>query len=375
MQGNEMPPVSPKPEGEKPADTETPKKQGKSKKLIAVLIVSVTLALGAAGYAWWENRDNSIPAPAPSASDKQAAQEVQSFTFAAAGDFGMSDNAAAVLQKIGEANVNFTLGLGDLSYAGNGSEPAWCDFVKQRVGQEHPFELIAGNHDDGTSEGNILEFRKCLPDKIGSITGDYGLEYYFDYNDLARFILISPDIDDLGFDYTKGSPHYDWLAAAIDGARSDGLKWVVLGMHKNCVTAGQKGCEIGKDLLNLAAEKKVDLILQGHEHAYMRSKQIGLSASCPEIVPNAYNVSCVTGSGSDFVQGFGPVITISGAGGVELRDIDLVDRELDYFEALDGSNVGQSHGFAKFTVSAESLKAEFVPATGTYTDTFTITAH
>jgi len=294
----------------------------------------------------------------------------KSFSFNAVGDFSSGSNADLVLRKVGESGSDFTLALGDLSYAGNGTEQAWCQFVIDRVGAEHPFELVSGNHDDGDSDGDIMEYRKCLPDKLGTIKGDYGIEYFFDYENIARFILISPDIDNYGFDYTRGSAHYNWLAETIDSAATTNIDWVIVGMHKNCITAGVKSCEIGEDLLNLLVEKKVDLILQGHEHAYMRSKQLGLSAGCPTITINGTDQDCIVGEGSDFAKGAGSLITISGAGGYELREINLNDSEIGYFDAWNGSNVSNSYGFAKFEVSAQKIKAEFVAAIGDFQDSY-----
>lgn len=291
-----------------------------------------------------------------------------SFSFNAVGDFSSNENADLVLTKIGESESDFTLALGDLGYAGNGTEVAWCDFVKARVGAEHPFELVAGNHDDGTADGNILEYRKCLPDKL-NVTGDYGVEYYFDYQDLARIIMISPDINNYGFAYTAGSEHYDWLKTTINEASTS---WVIVGMHKNCITPGTKTCEIGADLLNLLVEEKVNLILQGHEHGYMRSKQLALSTGCTSIVINETNPACIIDEGIDFKKAVGSLLVISGAGGQGLREIDLNDPEIGYFDAWNGSNVGNTYGFAKFTISAKKLSAEFVPVSGSFTDSFII---
>jgi hypothetical protein len=54
--------------------------------------------------------------------------------------------------------------------------------------------LVAGNHEDDFGEhGHIGDFASCLPDRMDSV-GDYPAEYYFDYRDLARFIVISPDL-------------------------------------------------------------------------------------------------------------------------------------------------------------------------------------
>ena len=295
------------------------------------------------------------------------------FSFTAAGDFGDGDEADAVLRAIAAVKSDFTLALGDLGYGGNGAEPAWCQFVKDRVGNDHPFELIAGNHDDGTSDGDITEYTKCLPNRIGNLTGNYGTEYSFDYNNLARFILISPDINNYGHDYATGSEHLKWLSDSIDDARKTGMDWVIVGMHKNCITPGVKTCEIGEDLINTLVDLKVDIVLQGHEHAYFRSKQLALNPeTCPAIIANTYSADCVTKEGNQLVKGDGTVIVISGAGGYTLRDVNFEDAEYNYFEAVNGSNSSGSYGFSQFNVSADTLQASFTPAVGSFTDAFTI---
>lgn len=278
------------------------------------------------------------------------------------------------MSGIGSAGSDFTLALGDLGYVGNGNEVAWCEFVKAKVGEEHPFELIAGNHDDSSRDGDILEYAKCLPDRIGNISGTYGLEYYFDYNNLARIILISPDIDNYGYNYAEGSEHLNWVREAVLDARNNGINWTVLGMHKNCITPGVKDCEIGEDLLNLAVELKIDLVLQGHEHAYFRSKQLALNPeTCPAIVVNEFNQNCVTDETDDLTKGAGTVIVISGAGGYDLRGVTFNDPEFDYFKSVNGSNSGATYGFSYFRVSEEVIKASFVPTIGSFRDDFTIT--
>ena len=300
-------------------------------------------------------------------------EEDKSFVFTAAGDFKNESNADAVLRAIGAAKSDFTLALGDFSYAGNGSEPAWCNFVTERVGKEHPFQLIAGNHDDGEFEGDISEYIKCLPNKLDDVVGNYGTEYYFDYNGLARFILISPDIDNYGFDYVEGNEHLQWVKDAVNEARAKNIQWVVLGMHKNCITPGEKTCEIGEDLLNTAVELKIDIVLQGHEHAYFRSKQLALNPeTCPAILINEFNESCISTASNDMKKGAGTVIVISGAGGYKLRDVNLNDPEYDYFSAINAANVGNSYGFSRFSVEKDSVRASFVPAIGEFTDSFTI---
>lgn len=295
------------------------------------------------------------------------------FSFSAAGDFDSTEEAKSVLDAIGNNGGEFTLALGDLGYVGNGNEEKWCAFVLSSIGNDHPFQLIAGNHDDGSKDGDIKAYIECLPSKMSDTVGEYGIEYYFDYNNLARFIMISPDIDNYGYDYIDGSENLKWVESTIAEARDNGIEWIILGMHKNCITPGQKTCEIGEDLLNVAIKNGVDIILQGHEHGYFRSKQIKLNEkSCPAIIVNNFNQSCISNENSNFNKGDGTIIVISGAGGRKLRDVNPRDSEVDYFESLNGANLGSSYGYSLFDVSENKITSSFMPTEGSFTDFFVI---
>src|SRR3990167_10398078 len=153
---------------------------------------------------------NQAPSPTPA---------FRPFTFTAAGDYGYPE-ATNTLQQISQGS-EFTLALGDLSYGNITPESAWCNYVKGFIGNNYPFQLIVGNHDDGAvvGQGYIDNFAACLPNKMSNITDTYGRRYYFDYpatNPIARFILIDPDIDYVAgtTSYALGTPNYTWTQSA-----------------------------------------------------------------------------------------------------------------------------------------------------------------
>src|SRR3989441_5830701 len=210
-----------------------------------------------------------------------------SFSFTAGGDIGGNNNTSTALDLIAQSGSNFHLAIGDLSYSEIAPESKWCSYVQSRVGSTFPFELLSGNHEDGGElggqDGLIDNFVQCLPDRLGA-QGTYGKEYYFDYpasSPIARFIMISPGLTFTNgglYDYSAGTAHYNWASNTIDSARAAGITWVIVGMHKVCITMGTMLCEVGNDIMNLLVSKKVDLILQAHDHDYQRSKQLGLMA-------------------------------------------------------------------------------------------------
>lgn len=346
--------------------------------------------------------------------------QTESFVFTTGGDHGAPNQTDTrnSLQAIINSGAAFHLALGDMSYGdtNNNAEPIdgttpspWCSGtnanqnIKLIVGDTFPFQLVAGNHeDDGNDpvgDGWINNYALCLPDRMGSV-GTYGAQYYFNYpqtNPLMRVIMISPDLTVSGttYNYTSGtdiSTPRGWLINAIDSARASGIKWVVVGMHKNCITIGEKTCEIGTSLLTLLVQKKVDLVVQGHDHTYQRSKQLALSSNCSSIPSGTVNAGCIVDSGADatYTKDQGTVIVVSGLfGGGSAYALNCSDGERDYFAKAmggdgniwDGSSCalgGVGRGLMKFTVSSTAIGAEFILSQQTMTgspfsDAFTIT--
>ena len=315
---------------------------------------------------------------------RSTAVVTDSFSFAVAGDLGGASKATASFEAL--ANLappaDFFLGIGDMSYDEVKPEAAWCDYVHQHLGDTYPFEILVGNHEEQPSgpNGFIDTFAGCLPDRLGA-SGLYAHRYYFDYPagaPLARFILIDPDLyrGATVADYCTGgdTENCDWLKARIDEAKSQGL-WTIVSMHKNCLTIGEKSCEIGADLLNMLIDRKVDLVLQGHDHGYQRSKQLSLGAGCAAVAAKAYNAGCVVDDGADggYTRGAGLVFIISGAFGRSTYAVNTSDPEAGYMASwllpADDSN-----GFVQFTVSKDALDGRFVNSRGDFADNIKISA-
>lgn len=298
--------------------------------------------------------------------------------FTAGGDYGSSSAARSVLQGVKTLAPDLNLAVGDLSYGPVGQEQAWCDFVTQNVGAGFPFELVSGNHESSGQNGNINDFSACLPNQLPGAIGTYGREYYVDVpqgTPLVRFIMISPGLpfSDGTWTYASGTSHYTWTQAAIDGARAANVPWVVVGMHKPCLSLGQYACDPGADLLNLLVSKKVDLVLTGHEHLYQRTKQLATSAGCPAITPGVYTAACVADGDNTLVKGSGTVFATVGTGGNGNYDIQPGDNEAGYFAASYGSAAAPVYGSLDVTATATQLNASFARAAGaSFADGFTI---
>lgn len=308
------------------------------------------------------------------------------FRVAVAGDFGSWSGFQASMQQLSKTGATFALALGDLSYGGE-SEADWCREFKSHFDQ---VQIIAGNHDTGAppiGEGNINRYAIYCPYTLQErLTGVYAKQYYFDYPHgapIARFILISPDVNftvDGGelYKYNVGTARYEWTRDAIDGARSAGIPWVIVGMHKNCIAAGEHACEVGTDIMNLLLERKVDLILQAHTHHYERSKQLAVSPSmCAGIRYHHYTAECIVDDGADgqYAQGGGSVIVTAGTGGRDIDPFNVTDPYAGYVATWDADNVsGLGKGVVAIDLDANRISAR-THFDGDFADAFTIVGH
>ena len=307
------------------------------------------------------------------AGDALAAPGDPSVRFTASGDFSSTPESFTVLSTVGSIQQDLHLALGDLSYGTTGNEPQWCDLVTARVGAGFPFELVAGNHESNGQNGNINDFSACLPNQVPGVVGTYGREYFVDVPadaPLVRFIAISPGLTFPGgsWSYASGTPHYQWTVNAIDQARTAGIPWVVVGMHKPCLSLGRYVCDPGPDVVDLLLETGVDLVVTGHEHLYQRTRPLALGPGCPRLRPGRFTAACVAGDGA------GTSFVTVGTGGHELRVVNGSDSERRFFAASSGRNEEPSFGSLDVQVTAHRLSARFVPVDGgTFTDRLVLT--
>ncbi len=299
----------------------------------------------------------------------------------AAGDFGARTATNSVLTRMHDLDPDAALALGDLAYQDVANESAWCDYVKARVGEGFPFQLTAGNHESlDVADGAINNFSACLPNQIPGAVGTYGREYYNDYpagsaSPLVRVISISPSLtyEDGLWSYAQGTSHYNWLSSAIDSGRAKGAKWIVVNSHKPCWSVGVYACPSTKDVYDLLIQKKVDVVLTGHEHSYMRTHQLRSgTAACPTVPANSLDTDCIADSDGNFYAGQGTVFATVGTGGDDERNLNPSDAEAGYFAAMSGLNINPAHGLLDMHFSDTQLTAAFVPTDGSFTDTFAL---
>lgn len=297
-----------------------------------------------------------------------------SFTFGAAGSIGSSVNGKKTLDRLAGAGTDFFVALGDLSMNKTGSERNWAGLVKSKLGSSYPFEVLSGDNEDNGPNGLIDNFATNLTNQVPGVVGTYGKEYYFDYPSeapLARFILISPKLTFTyggSYTYTVANTHLLWLAAAVDSARATGIPWVVVGMHTGCLSVGSTGCDMGQDLLDLLTIKRVDLVLQGHDATYQRTKPLDCA------VRGYFVPDCVADEASDgdYPAGAGTIFVMTGIGGNSISTVRPTDAENPYFARAMGKNVnGWGYGYVRYSVSAGRIDAQ-TDFNGTWSDAFAL---
>jgi len=329
------------------------------------------------------------------------------------------------LNRLQSVNPNFFLGLGDFSYDSSITGDVWCGQFKSKFSgiQIQPGDHDTGGHNSATF-GETHSYERyvngcpstlSVPIVCGPVIGIcYGREYYFDYpggQPIARFIFASPKIynitgvctaspscssqtgqactDQYGcWPYDANDIHFNWTARAIDDARAIGIKWVIVATHKLCISASDATCSMGIAFFNMLVSKKVDLIIQAHDNAYERSKQIGFNQTrgCSGIQTDAngyavYNSACVVDNGSSgsYSPGAGTVVVVQGAWKNDLYTVNNTSlngganaAEAPYFARLMGSNTpGNGLGFTEYTVSTDRIDVQ-THFSGTFSDTFSL---
>jgi hypothetical protein len=295
---------------------------------------------------------------------------VPEFRFGAAGDFGTGGSFQATVAAVQQRNPDFFIALGDLSQSSTGEE-AWCRYWNDYYLTFTRLLIVPGNHD--TDIGRYVQH--CGSPFQAMITGAYPWQYYFDYpraTPIARFITVSAGIESgapIPTDYRAGTPGFTFVANAIDAARDNGLKWIVVSMHKNYISTFAKRNEVstdsGRTFITMLLDKKVDLILQGHEHGYARSKQLTTNRStCPVLPVDAFNEACVVDADDDLVKGAGTVFQIISTGGKGMRLVERSDSEHAYFVDNFRDADSETFGFGEFSVTPTNLSFSFVRSAG-----------
>lgn len=293
------------------------------------------------------------------------APESGSFTFIDLSDTQFANQAGAnitadtiskALSQVG--NAGFIIHNGDV--VDNKSEGQWNLLL-----QTAKFSLMnttimpaSGNHDAGNSTF-IDHFNFDTPGQ--SATGAY---YSVDYSNAHFVVLNTNESSDNYKEFTNAQ--VDWLKADIGSAKSAGAQWIIVVMHMGPYTIAEHSSDSNiKDtrakIAPLLSELGVDLVLQGHDHVYERSKPIADGAAAEEtIVTEDFN-----GSPVNYISDpQGTVYLTPGTAGTKhyYQNASLSKSYLNLFDVADGPykgdpDINNQETFISITIDGNRLTA------------------
>ena len=202
---------------------------------------------------------------------------------------------------------------------------------------------IAGNHEED-KDAFIDHFN--LKEAAGSETNT-GVYYSYDYEN-THFVMLNTNEDSQEFNnFSKAQ--VEWLQKDIKEAKQKGAKWIIATIHKGPYTTSNHATDadimgengVRTKIAPMLSDLGVDLVLQGHDHIYARTKPIynGLA------VKTKTTKELFNGEKIDYaVNPKGTVYLIPSTGGPKVY---YKNKKIDptYFDLFDKAN---EHSAAKY---------------------------
>lgn len=189
-------------------------------------------------------------------------------SFLVLGDSGVNTDIQRqvrdqMLKSHNRENVDFLIHVGDVHQGvGDDYDPIYFDIYTELLSKMN-FYLAIGNHDTYTD--NAAPF---LDDFYTPTNNADSTERYYTYR-WANSFFINIDSD---LDMSKGSPQYEFIMEALNDERQKSAEWTFAYFHH------PPYCEfwpewdghqvVRDDLMPLFEEYGVDIVFNGHTHAY-----------------------------------------------------------------------------------------------------------
>ncbi len=174
-------------------------------------------------------------------------------------------------------NAEFLVHNGDIVDTGSNEEQwNWLLGHAQESLLNTTLVPAAGNHDE--QDNAFMDHFDIKPaDGSAATSGAY---YSYDYCN-AHFIVLNTNEDSAEYaDFTPAQ--IQWLREDIQAARNAGAKWIIAVLHKGPYTTSNHATD--SDIMGpngvrtlvapIMSDLGIDLVLQGHDHIYARSKPI-----------------------------------------------------------------------------------------------------
>ncbi|MGG7178179.1 metallophosphoesterase [Clostridium paraputrificum] len=174
-------------------------------------------------------------------------------------------------------NAEFISLNGDLVDSGNKEEQwDWLFAHSQSNLLNTTFAPVAGNHEK-QKNSFIDHFNLNTPQGSDTTTGAY---YSYDYSNAHFIVLNNNENSDEYANFTTGQ--IEWMKKDVKAAKEKGAKWIVVNMHKGPYTTSNHSTDsdimgengVRNKVAPIMEELGIDLVLQGHDHIYSRTKAL-----------------------------------------------------------------------------------------------------
>lgn len=236
------------------------------------------------------------------------------FTFTAFGDQGVSSAAHAIVRQVARVRPSFHLLTGDLCYADSSGKGGIADVFTPTiwdtwlamidpVASQAAWMCQPGNHDMEPGfgpqgyDGYLSRFLVPQNGAPGAAS-----TYTFRYGDVAFVALDSNDVSyeiphNLGY---TGGRQTAWLAAQLAQLRApgSGVEFIVVVFHHCAYSTGNGHSSEGgirEHWVPLFDRYEVDLVINGHAHAYERTSQLR-GGKITGVAPRSSSVDARTGT-------------------------------------------------------------------------------
>lgn len=214
-------------------------------------------------------------------------------------------------------NTDFVVHLGDFVDDGN-NEHQWKWVLESNAWRENTAVPMSGNHEArvnaaasraGVENSVVSHFNMgTLPAQNISA----GFYYFFEYNNATFIVLNTNTGSDEGLDKNQ----YKWALSVASNAKT---RWKILLTHKTPYSNGPHSKDpdvkkIGKQIINLAYQGGIDVVIGGHDHVYARTPFL---IEGEELAAKHHTEKYNDQSYETFVNPYGTMFIIPGTSGVK----------------------------------------------------------
>ncbi|MEC0125181.1 S-layer homology domain-containing protein [Paenibacillus pabuli] len=230
----------------------------------------------------------------------------------------------------------------------------------------------AGNHEN-KNYAFYEHFNLKQPDGAATVTGAY---YSYNYSK-AHFIVLNSNEN--SEEYANFSnEQVAWMKQDVAEAKAAGAKWIIVNIHKGPYTTSNHATDsdiigtngVRQKIAPLMNELGIDLVLQGHDHIYARTKPIKSDGTAEDVskITETFNGQSIEYS----VKPDGTIYMIPATAGAKVyfknQKSELGDAYFDLFERAEENHArsygdttsaarGQVQNFVSLTINRDKLSA------------------